>query len=87
MEKKLVVLTAMFALATGLVFAQTMKDSGGDEMAANTEMTDDNAMMDNGEMMNEENAAMNEENAATNEEVMNEENAETNSEMEMNSAE
>lgn len=47
MEKKLVVLTAAFALSAGLVFAQTIKDSG-DEMEAETEVT--------------ENAAWNEEN-------------------------
>ncbi len=63
MEKKLVVLTAMFALTAGLVFAQTMKNSG-DEMAGDMEVTENSMMNDenmeiNGEVNGEMNAEMN----------------------------
>ena len=50
MEKKLVLLTAVFAISAGLVFAQEMK---GDAMKQ-----DEGMMMKNEEMMNDEAGAM-----------------------------
>lgn len=78
MEKKLVLLTAMFALTAGLVFAQTMKNSG--EMVANTEeetnvVDETNAVDENtiGMEENAEEAEMNgEEDVELNAEVMDE---------------
>ena len=57
MEKKLMVLTAAFALTAGLIFAQGMKVNAQEAGDTNSEMNEEmnnEETMNNEEMMNEE---------------------------------